>query len=916
MSTKTLFPSDQFGRKNTPKTKKPQYLVLGFDTEYQRVSAPNEEGVVETENQVLSYQFSCLIVTPDNADAELQWSGIVLPKGRQQSDRMSLTEFVSYALAAGFRTHPDMVVPSDVYLVAHFTRADVPGFSDFKDDESRAALNLDNIRNLFMNVSSDIGIKLPCRGTKSSVRLNVQIRDTIALAPAGAKSLAQLGEILGFEKLKLSDDPRQDLFFKTHMADFMEANWCLFREYAIRDAEICAQYTTRLIRLYFDQTGAFKLPVTLTSIGVDLIRKHWEKIGLDPSGVVGKEKVVESKWDKKKERYVKATKVVSIPKLHWSEDFLTECYHGGRNEQFWFGPAPEGIWYDYDLASAYPSAMALIGEVYWETIRPLKSTEELLSNRFFPTDMVFANVNFEFPDHVRFPVLPVRTETGLLFPRKGNSSTHISEIMLAHRLGCKIELVEGRHIVSDNVLSRIRYGEPPKRPFLGFTKHCINERKKHPKKSLNNLFWKELVNSTYGKTAQGLRERRIYDLRSAQTKPLEPSKITNPVYAAFITAFCRAVLSEIMNELPESVQIFSVTTDGFLTDATDAQMRKASFKTLGYEYNGARRVLAREWLIYEVKHIIHQPLGWRTRGQATLKPSQEKDFDGIDLAPKVDERIVLAKGGIKLNRVLSKAEQNDEIVNLFLNRKPTDTMAALQGAGIREMYEQGMDFVDKRVTKRLSMEFDWKRRPHAAGDVPVRFGDQPDTSHLAFSTKPWDSVAQFNTVRELWRAYTKDTPRCLKSLDDYQTWATFFESKLAAQGPAAAYLAKDDGIPKRIRRDLVIAQKLRKAGTHHLNPRAFDKDLLPDGVKLKAQDFANILNDRFGIPCSKMDVDNARKKKAFLPNQVPNCAQAIEILVAIKRDLFPELDIQQFLTPKAAFDIQVVERDMSKPQRE
>ncbi|WP_246149779.1 DNA polymerase [Tritonibacter litoralis] len=671
-----------------------------------------------------------------------------------------------------------------------------------------------------------------------------------------------------------------------------------------------------MIRLYFDQTGTFKLPVTLTSIGVDLIQNHWKKLGLDPAYVVGKETVEERRWDKKRERYVTETKTVSLSKLHWSEDFFTECYHGGRNEQFWFGPAPEGVWYDYDLSSAYPSAMSLIGEVHWDSIRPITPTKELKKGTFLSGDLAFANVNFEFPDDVRFPVLPVRTETGLLFPRKGNSTTHISEINLALQLGCKIELVEGRYIDSDYVFSRIREHGYPIRPFLDFTKHCIIERQKHPKKNLNNLFWKELVNSTYGKTAQGLRERRVYDLRSAQTQRLEPSKITNPVYAAYITALCRATLGEIMNALPRSVEIFSVTTDGFLTTATDAQMRKTTIINLGWDYRSARGILVGDTQIYETKHVIRQPIGWRTRGQATLKPSQVSDFEGVNLEPREDERVVLAKGGIKLDRTWSKSQQNDEIVELLLNRKPTDTMAVVLGAGIREMHEKGMDFVDKTMTKRLSMEFDWKRRPHAAGDVPVQFGTQSEVSHLAFSTIPWDSVEQYNTVRELWRSYTKDAPRCLKSFEDYQKWATYFESKLAAQGPAEAYLAKEDGILKRIRRDLVIAQRLRKAGTHELKPSAVDQDVLPDGFKLKAETFANILNDRFGIPCAKTDVDNARKKKAFVTKQVPNCDQSVKILEAIKRDLFPKLDIEQFLTPKATFDLKIVERDMAKPLQE
>ncbi|UWQ90498.1 hypothetical protein K3727_17255 [Rhodobacteraceae bacterium M382] len=895
---------DQFGRKNGPKTKYPRYLIIGFDTEYQREKVTNAEGKVELRNQVLSYQYSCRIISPENAEFEPHWSGIVLPKGRQDSDRLTLTEFVEHALAAGFRANPNLNMPVDIYLVAHFTRADVPGFSDFKDEASRKAMQLENIRGLFMNVRKDIPVKLSRGKGLRPIRLGVKIRDTIALAPAGAKSLARLGDILNFKKIDLSDDPDKELRLKQNMAELMETDWRLFREYAIRDAEICDQYVTRIIRMYFEKTGRFKLPVTLTSIGVDLIQEFWVSQGVHPLEIVAKEEAVEKYWSKKKERFQSRKKLVSIPKLHWNEDFFTECYHGGRNEQFWFGPAPEGVWYDYDLTSAYPSGMAIIGNPHWDTIRAISSTDELLT-RFAPDDLAYANVDFEFPDEVRYPVLPVRTENGLLFPRKGNSTTHISEILLAKQLGCKINLIEGRQIDSDRIISRTEEYAPAKRPFSGFARNCIVERSKHKKKSLDNLFWKELVNSTYGKTAQGLRERRIYDLRDAETKPLEPSKITNPVYAAFITAFCRGVLGEIMNALPESVQIFSVTTDGFLTTATDEQMQAVAFGPLGRRYLDSRRRLAGEWGIYEIKHIIRQPVGWRTRGQATLQPSLPKDWEGTGMTPKEDEKVVLAKGGIKLDAALTKKEQNDKILQLFLERRPTDKMDVTLGAGIREMYEQGMDFVDKTMTKRLSMEFDWKRRPHTAGEVSVPALGKQTHDHLAFSTQPWDSVDQFNTVRAIWADYNKQSPHCLKTLADYQAWAEYFESKLAAQGEAGAYLATDDGILKRVRRDLVIAHKLRKAGTHELKPHAFGNKKIFPTYKIRSNELADILNDGLGIPCSKFDVYNARKKTAFIPHQVPNCFQAEVLLRKVKRYLFPKLDIDQFLTPKAAFNLDV-----------
>ena len=132
MQAQIKFTADRFLPPNPKNTKTGRYLIIGFDTEYERESFENADGEIELRNKVLSYQYSCHIVSPDNADDETQWSGIVLPKGHGDEDRLYLAEFVEHAVRAGFRAQPDLMMPVDVYLVAHFTRADVPGFETSK----------------------------------------------------------------------------------------------------------------------------------------------------------------------------------------------------------------------------------------------------------------------------------------------------------------------------------------------------------------------------------------------------------------------------------------------------------------------------------------------------------------------------------------------------------------------------------------------------------------------------------------------------------------------------------------------------------------------------------------------------------------------------------------------------------------
>jgi hypothetical protein len=868
-------------------------FLIGFDTEYEKESHSDQDEF--RSNRVLSYQYCGTIVAASPTDADIKWSGIIYPKGSTVEQRITIPEFLHTVIQAGLKTYPSLSLPKELYLIAHFTRADLPGFREFKDKALREKLLLQNIRSLFMNLKSPFVVEFQSPRQDTPVEVKVSFRDTMTLAPAGLRSLDDLGRLLGVEKLKLSDDPEQEYFYKTHMGQLLEDDPALFERYAIRDAEICATYAANMIRASIDNLGTFDLPATLSSKGLKILKKFWADNDVDGLAIVGNEVVEERIWSTKSNRHIKTKSVVSVPALSWNEQFLTEAYHGGRGEQFWFGPAPEGIWYDYDLASAYPSAMTLIGTPDWSKCLTITDVDGLLSDRYSASDLVFANVNFEFPDDVRYPVLPVRTTYGLIFPQRGNSTTHISELRLAHRLGCKIDLVEGKYFRT------VGGGDPGAsaasiRPFADFAKFCVDKRNGYDKSSLQNQMWKEIVNSTYGKTGQGLRERRVYDLRDADTKLLPPSAITNPAFAAFITAFCRGVLGEIMNALPRDVSIFSVTTDGFLTTASPTQMKYATTGELCRFYQKARVFLSEKSDIYEVKHIIRRPLGWRTRAQATLTPSEPEDWTGTGASPTDDSSLVLAKGGIKLNSRLSKAEQNREILQVFARRQPTDLLNYTIGMGIRDMYVQGADFVDKDVTKRLSMEFDWKRKPATPHDAEIPGGLFANDKHLSFSSRPWSDVRDFMLTRELWEQFRISSPRCLKSLEDLRAFATFAEGRTALKGKAGTYLRRDGGTLKRLRQQLALAHKFRSAGTRVHHTIVFDGSAIRSISKITSQSMAQFLTEVVGIPTTKFDIDNARKKTVFVPGLVPNTSEAREKLNLIKEKLFPELQIEEFLS--------------------
>ncbi|MES2986595.1 MAG: DNA polymerase [Pseudomonadota bacterium] len=681
------------------------YIIVGFDTEYKTPDKPvtlEELKAGQAKYTVLSYQVHCSVYDPAQPDA-VEWSAIAYP---DPGDRIKLSELLTLAFSQGIQSGSVRTIPTRVYMVGHFTRADVPAFADFKDLTEQISA----VRSTFVSISKHILVNYAWPDHEPTC-LMVILRDTMLLTPATSKSLWEIGRLVGVPKITLDPDPAQDLYYKGHMDELLRDRPDLFELYAINDAIICVKYLQRLIAMYHDIFGVRSAPATLTAIGVDLLQKSWEEnLKIDKLDVIGKESVTIAYYSKRLRLTVKKKQKVDLEAVSFHLPLATECYHGGRGEQFWFGPAFEDDWTDYDLSGAYPTGMALIGYPDWRNIRPSTNVKD------YTADVLgVASVEFEFPKSVRFPTMPVRSDNGLVFPRKGRSNCAAPEIALARSLGASVKILYGVIVPTDS-----------ERPvFRDFIRDCVAKRQSYDKGTLDNLFWKELSNSSYGKTAQGLRAKRVFDLRDQEMKPLPPSKITNPFFAAFITSFVRAALGEVMNALPSSVCVFSCTTDGFLTNATADQIAEASRGQVCSLYRNSRDMLTGDPTVLEIKHQVRQPLGWRTRGQATLIEGRTAKGDGVN--------IVLAKGGIYTPAEYdSDRLQNEFVTKLFLSRTPEDRIQMATKTGIRDMIFFDADLVEKDTSKRLNMEFDWKRKPYAAWD-------HQSPAHLAFTTDPWDN---------------------------------------------------------------------------------------------------------------------------------------------------------------------------------
>ena len=878
---------------------KDRYLILGFDTEYQSnqtlytIQELREDPSL-AERDILSYQYSVL------SDDHSFYNGIVYPPGSSsflKSDRLSIEEFLYIALADGVKNYGFKGIPKRIYLVGHFNRADLPTFRNIDEISKK----LDSLRGTFMSVKGGINnslyIGFEFDSSEHPVVVDLGIRDTLTLTPNLRTKLADIGDLVGVEKVKLHEDPKEEKRLKSNMRSFMLDNPSRFEAYALRDSDICVHYLKTMIDLYQQNTQKKKVPFTLSQIGVDILLEHWK--GETPrKGKSYKQDVLgmETIQDQYFHRLSGTTKFFNreefIDRIYFHQMLVTECYHGGRNEQFQFGVSQEDDWFDYDLTSAYPISMSLLGLPDWDSLR-FSTDNSIIEKLTSPHQLVYAQVEFNFPKDVRFPCLPVRSKSGPVFPLSGTAFASAPELFLAKQLQCKLKVIQGLSLEIDE----------SHHPFYGFIKYTVTKRKEerdtHGKGSMNEIFWKEVTNSVYGKVAQGLGFKRRYDLRQRGGKDLEPSKVTQPYYAAHITSYIRATLSEIMNRTPVSKEVFSVTTDGFITNINEDQIKRCSAGRLMKDFSKmVNDIRGEEGL--EIKHRVRQLIGWKTRGQATLKPH-------------LGSPIVLAKGGIQAPPELDTAEQdNDWITELFLTRKPDYMLSNQRGIGIRDMIESGenefsLDFTFLKTNKILNMEFDWKRCP-----TSPFYAD--GFKQVSFKTKPWDNVVQLEKLRSVHSSKSSTTDKShifnIKTREDLEDLVSTFNVKEAKQeGDKRVYTFHQSDDMRRLKKDLAIAYKHELCGFVKRPPievnregmfkvltesRGFDaKDANKRIERLTDERLAKYLTQVLGITVHVKDFDNAKRSR-FTPHRSRPSPKVLEKLEFVK-GTFPALEIDQFV---------------------
>lgn len=592
--------------------------------------------------------------------------------------------------------------------------------------------------------------------------VSLSVADTMCHAPAGMKKLKNLGDAVGIQKIDIPDEQ------KNHMRTFLETDPAGFMEYASTDSVVTLMYASALYG-YNNRP-----PVTVTSAAAAVMKKNMlEYFGIDADDTAefnrvyrGLRKVSHGKAAiDGRPGFCENTSMEPVSEdANRIQDFSSKAYHGGYNACCEVGYFPKTT-YDFDLRNAYPTSMCLVPDIDWENPIRRKSEEQKLDiSDFKGTDGNYSPImpfvcycRFRFPEHVKYPCIPVDVDGVPVYPRSSDGLDGVYAagpyIYLALKLGAEIFCQYGYFLNTRTAPDGIYESQSlayAVRQFVQDRGHAVAA---HGKKSLEELILKVMVNAGYGKTAQNVIEKHAWSAYKDIMETLGCSAITNPVSAMMTTAIVQCVLLAAQNQLHGlGYMSCSVTTDGFISDCPYDVLT-------GLDLYGVRSCMeeARLFLtggedpeIWEIKHRQDDLVNFTTRGNVSLLAHG-----------------VCAHNGAKSGFESDSHEDRLWLMTQVLSRTGTISCTEMQWPSFKDIVHGKTDFRVVPAVRHLRMDFDLKRKPDRGSmktDCPVVNGVSYEMAH--FDTVPYENVAEFCLYRK-----KKELCDCLRTVDE---WEAFF----------------------------------------------------------------------------------------------------------------------------------------------
>ena len=541
-----------------------------------------------------------------------------------------------------------------------------------------------------------------------------------------------------------------------------------FERYLLADLEIPMRFYRRL-EVLMARVGLGSVPPTLGSAAV--AKFHKVLLGLTdsacnpvtPERLFGVKLVKERTYSRARARLITRTRSELTVARLMSEPLMAAAYHGGRTEVYETGPSPPGeVVHDIDEKSAYPSAESTFGvpdyeATYWTT-EPSHFTAGALGA---------AEVEFFNPAALRGPALVARSQFGLLAPTAWVTVTTAPEIASALHLGVEVRIRRG-------VI--IPWAPGGAKPLLQFNRELLELREQLKADeagadgrvtrvdTLESLIVKTIANSLYGKMAQAVRPRNVFDTRTVTIRSLPPSPVSSAAFASHITGLVRASIAEMINSIPPHRRLLNVSTDGFATTAAieEIDVSGPACRLLA----ASRLALTGDPLLVEYKKGASQLVVPRSRAAFTAVP-----------AP--GSKPILARGGIKVPR--GTANPRDDLLGLHLDRTAETRNPREDLISRRDQYARDADLVSVPRQPRVNLEPDSKRHLTEPRMVAIAGGPHEGREHLATSSVPHPTVDAMAEERTLFDGWRHATGRGLKTMEDWNDWTDYRDTAPAAR---------------------------------------------------------------------------------------------------------------------------------------
>jgi len=699
-------------------------LTVGFDSEWQDCNTHNL--ILSYQFYVVEYGFGILLVMKDGCRLKLE----------------DLIFIIYHSLGVGEKRKLETI-----NLVSHFTRADMFALTDLEQSLVKFK-SIKAIQKTFASVMENNYVFLDVNEHRKAIKF--RLVDTLLLSDK--RSLKKIGKSINIEKIEIGDRIKD-------MKSFLNEDPALFAQYAMNDAVICSIFFKSFLEIC-KGLNVNKTPVTASG----LAELYFESNVVDYQKVLGYNEVLSFHYDSNKNQIVGREHMSLSKQVYYSKI----SYYGGRNEAYMFGIYTEK-WFDYDVKNAYPSALLTLQDIDWDHADSVKSITDIEFN-----DVGYIWLKFKFRKDVKYPMFPIKYHDSLIYVQEGETIITLTEFYTA----VKNDMLEKYEILTGVKFRRLN---DLKIPHL--VAKLINERNKYDKDDINNLIYKLIANSIYGKLTQGIKKKNGLDLQASiksenfyivNTKS-RASGIYNPALAGYVTGFIRSIIGEYLHCIHTSfpaANIISVTTDGFVTNIE-----------LPERFYTGRGMHLCEKLSDARKHFVFDASILELKHQSTVD-SENYCIETRNYWMSKGDKLLVAKGGVQ-----TAAKETDgvikELTDMFLNLKSKYKQRSL--TTIQQfLANQYKDLLTIESEHTKNWDFDFKRQinENSVTEKIVKTETGECVKKLCFDTIPFKNLEEYTYMQEVYVKYLKAHTNInkIQTLDDYKKFREFFTQCRIADG--------------------------------------------------------------------------------------------------------------------------------------